>query len=179
MTTYISENYMDLVMYRILMIRHLSVCNFPMLLKMVLLTWVLLIVVDSSLQSIVIATSNDTSYGKQEMQQIQKEIIGVLTKIKEPEIGVSIMELELVDKVSISNGTVFVDLHLTSPFAPAQFGFKVAQDIRDSIYTLQEVSDVKVNVTNHFMAEAINKEVNESEPDFINGCKISLLCDNR
>ena len=161
------------------MIRHLSVCNFPMLLKMVLLTWVLLIVVDSSLQSIVIATSNDTSYGKQEIQQIQKEIIDVLTKIKEPEIGVSIMELELVDKVSISNGRAFVDLHLTSPFTPAQFGFKIAQDIRDSIATLQGVWDVEVNVTNHFMAEAINKEVNESEPDFSNGCKISLLCDNR
>jgi metal-sulfur cluster biosynthetic enzyme len=120
-----------------------------MLLKMVLLTWVLLIVVDSSLQSIVIATSNDNSYGKQEMQQIQKEIIDELTKIKEPETGVSIVELEL-DKVSISNGTVLVDLHLTSPFVPAQFGFKMAQDIRDSIYTLQGVQDVKVNVTNHF-----------------------------
>ncbi|HZA07521.1 MAG TPA: iron-sulfur cluster assembly protein [Nitrososphaeraceae archaeon] len=100
----------------------------------------------------------------QDIQQIRKQIFDELTKIVDPEIGVSIMELELIDKVDLDAGKVNVDLHLTSPFCPAVFGFKIAQDVRDNIYKLQGIQDVKVNVSNHFMAEAINKQVNESKP---------------
>lgn len=99
----------------------------------------------------------------QDLQQTRRLIFEELTKIVDPEIGVSIMELELIDKVDINNGKVCVDLHLTSPFCPAVFGFKIAQDVRDNIYNLQEIQDVKVNVSNHFMADAINKQVNESK----------------
>jgi metal-sulfur cluster biosynthetic enzyme len=100
----------------------------------------------------------------QDTQQVRKQIFDELTKIVDPEIGVSIMELELVDKVDLNDGKVNIDLHLTSPFCPAVFGFKIAQDVRDNIYKLQSIQDVKVNVSNHFMAEAINKQVNESQP---------------
>jgi metal-sulfur cluster biosynthetic enzyme len=100
----------------------------------------------------------------QDTQQIRKQIFDELTKVVDPEIGVSIMELELVDKVDLNDGKVNIDLHLTSPFCPAVFGFKIAQDVRDNIYKLDAIQDVKVNVSNHFMAEAINKQVNESKP---------------
>ncbi len=100
----------------------------------------------------------------QDTQQVRKQIFDELTKVVDPEIGVSIMELELVDKVDLNDGRVNIDLHLTSPFCPAVFGFKIAQDVRDNIYKLQSIQDVKVNVSNHFMAEAINKQVNESKP---------------
>src|ERR671931_1866153 len=99
----------------------------------------------------------------QDIQQARRLIFVELTKIVDPEIGVSIMELELVDKVDINTGKVNVDLHLTSPFCPAVFGFKIAQDVRDNIYKVSGIQDVKVNVSNHFMAEAINKQVNESK----------------
>ena len=97
------------------------------------------------------------------MQQTRRKIFDELTKVVDPEIGVSIMELELIDKVDIAEGKVNVDLHLTSPFCPAVFGFKIAQDVRDNIYKLSGISDVKVNVSNHFMADAINKQVNDSK----------------
>jgi metal-sulfur cluster biosynthetic enzyme len=100
----------------------------------------------------------------QDTQQVRKQIFDELTRIVDPEIGVSIMELELIDKVDLNDGKVNIDLHLTSPFCPAVFGFKIAQDVRDNIYKLQGIQDVKVNVSNHFMAEAINKQVNESKP---------------
>ncbi len=105
------------------------------------------------------------SYMSQEeqLQHTRRKIFDELTKIVDPEIGVSIMELELVDKVDINTGKVNVDLHLTSPFCPAVFGFKIAQDVRDNIYKLSGIDEVKVNVSNHFMADAINKQVNESK----------------
>ena len=99
----------------------------------------------------------------QEIQQLRKSTFDELTKIVDPEIGVSIMELELIDKVDIEEGKVKIDLHLTSPFCPAIFGFKIAQDIRDNVYKIQGVTESKVNVSNHFMADAINKQVNESK----------------
>ena len=97
------------------------------------------------------------------MQQTRRRIFDELTKIVDPEIGVSIMELELVDKVDIDSAKVKVDLHLTSPFCPAVFGFKIAQDVRDNIYKLPSINEVRVNVSNHFMADAINKQVNDSK----------------
>ena len=98
------------------------------------------------------------------MQQTRRLIFDELSKIVDPEIGVSIMELELIDKVDIEEKDVNVDLHLTSPFCPAVFGFKIAQDVRDNIYKIEGIENVKINVSNHFMAEAINKQVNESKP---------------
>ena len=103
------------------------------------------------------------SQEEQQIQQTRRKIFDELTRIVDPEIGVSIMELELVDKVDIISGKVNVDLHLTSPFCPAVFGFKIAQDVRDNIYKVGGINDVKVNVSNHFMADAINKQVNESK----------------
>jgi metal-sulfur cluster biosynthetic enzyme len=58
---------------------------------------------------------------------------------------------------------VDIDLHLTSPFCPAIFGFKIAQDVRDNVYKIQGIENVKVKVSNHFMADAITKQVNESK----------------
>jgi metal-sulfur cluster biosynthetic enzyme len=100
----------------------------------------------------------------QDIQQTRRLIFDELSRIVDPEIGVSIMELELVDKVDIKEKDVNVDLHLTSPFCPAVFGFKIAQDVRDNIYRIHGIENVKINVSNHFMAEAINKQVNESKP---------------
>ena len=100
----------------------------------------------------------------QDIQLTRRQIFDELTKIVDPEIGVSIMEFELVDKVDINKGNIDIDLHLTSPFCPAVFGFKIAQDVRDNVYRLPGIEEVKVNVSNHFMADAINKQVNESKP---------------
>lgn len=96
-----------------------------------------------------------------DLQEVRKKILDALTPIVDPEIGVSIMELNLVDNVDIQDGNVKIDLHLTSPFCPAVFGFKIAQDVHDNVGKIEGVKKVIVNVSNHFMAEAINKQVNE------------------
>src|SRR5207249_12267053 len=98
---------------------------------------------------------------EEQLQQTRRKIFDELTKIVNPDIGVSIMELELVDNVDINTGKVNVDLHLTTPFCPAVFGFKIAPDVRDNIYKVPGINEVKVNVTNHFMPAAINKQVTD------------------
>lgn len=98
-----------------------------------------------------------------DLQQIRRKIFDELTKIVDPEINVSIMELQLIDNIDITDGNVKVDLHLTSPFCPAVFGFKIAQDIKDNLEKIDGIKKCIVNVSNHFMAEAINKQVNEGK----------------
>ena len=98
----------------------------------------------------------------QELKQLRVKIFDELSAIVDPEINVSITELELIDEVDIQDGSVKIDLHLTSPFCPAVFGFKIRQDVHDNLLKIDGIDDVKVNVSNHFMAEQINNQVNNS-----------------
>ena len=99
---------------------------------------------------------------EQELKQMRVKIFDELSAIVDPEINTSITELELIDEVDIQGDKVKVDLHLTSPFCPAVFGFKICQDVHDNLLKIDGIDDVKVNVSNHFMAEQINNQVNNS-----------------
>jgi len=110
----------------------------------------------------VIYSINAFSDMSQNIKQMRVKIFDELSKIVDPEINTSIVELELIDEVDIKDSNVKVDLHLTSPFCPAVFGFKICQDVHDNLFNVDGVDDVKVNVSNHFMAEQINNQVNNS-----------------
>mgnify|MGYP001353490495 FL=1 len=105
---------------------------------------------------------NDLPVMAQDLKQVRGKIFDELSSIVDPEINVSITELELIDEVDIQDNNVKVDLHLTSPFCPAVFGFKICQDIHDNLLKIDGIDDVKINVSNHFMAEQINNQVNNS-----------------
>ena len=98
----------------------------------------------------------------QDVKQLRVKIFDELSQIVDPEINTTITDLELIDEVDINGSNVKVDLHLTSPFCPAVFGFKICQDIHDNLLKIDGVDDVHVNVSNHFMAEQINNQVNNS-----------------
>jgi len=98
----------------------------------------------------------------QELKQLRVKIFDELAAIVDPEINETITELELIDEVDIQDNGVKIDLHLTSPFCPAVFGFKICQDVHDNLLMIDGIDDVKVNVSNHFMAEQINNQVNNS-----------------
>lgn len=99
---------------------------------------------------------------EQDVRQLRVRIFDALSKIVDPEINTSITDLELIDEVDIQADNVKVDLHLTSPFCPTVFGFKICQDIHDNLLQIDGVRDVKVNVSNHIAAEMINNQVNSS-----------------
>jgi len=110
----------------------------------------------------VIYSIDALAFMSQDVKQLRVKIFDELSKIVDPEINVTITELELIDEVDISEKNVKVDLHLTSPFCPAVFGFKICQDIHDNLLSVDGIDDVKVNVSNHFMSEQINNQVNNS-----------------
>jgi metal-sulfur cluster biosynthetic enzyme len=94
------------------------------------------------------------------------QVVKELSQVVDPEVGVPITEMDLVDDIGIDEGTgiVSVGFHLTAPFCPPMFALEIAQDIKKRVSSLEGVKEVKVNMTGHFMAEEINRRVNTSAP---------------
>lgn len=99
-----------------------------------------------------------------EEHELRRKIYDELSKVVDPEIMVSIMDLDLVDDIKINNSCIEVGMHLTSPFCPPAFGFKIAFDAHNNLIKIDEIKDVKINLTGHYMAEAISNAVNSSQP---------------
>ncbi len=90
------------------------------------------------------------------------QVVKELAQVVDPEVGVPITEMDLVDEIGINEetGVVSVGFHLTAPFCPPMFALEIAQDIKKRVSQLEGVKEVRVNMTGHFMAEEINRRVN-------------------
>ena len=83
-----------------------------------------------------------------------------LAKVMDPELGRSIVELKLIDRLAVSGTDVEVDFHLTAPFCPPMFALKIANDIRARVLSVSGVTGAKVTLRGHYLADAVNKQVN-------------------
>ncbi|MGP8124866.1 MAG: iron-sulfur cluster assembly protein [Nitrososphaerales archaeon] len=92
-----------------------------------------------------------------DIREIQKQI----SKVVDPEIGMPIAEMNLIDKLDVKDGEVDVEYHATTQFCPPVFALKISQDIRDNLSQVKGVKNVKVVVTGHYFADAINRQVNK------------------
>ncbi len=90
-----------------------------------------------------------------------KEVQRQISKIVDPEIGMPIVEMNLIDKLDIKDGMVDVEYHATTQFCPPVFALKISQDIRDNLAQVKGVRSVNVVVTGHYFADAINRQVNK------------------
>ncbi len=93
-----------------------------------------------------------------DMKEIQRQ----LSKVVDPEIGMPIVEMNLIDKLDIKEGSVDVQYHATTPYCPPIFALKISQDIKNSIQQVKGVKDVRVIVTGHYLSDAVNKQVNKA-----------------
>lgn len=91
-----------------------------------------------------------------------KEIQKTISKVIDPEIGMPIVEMNLIDRLDIKEGTVDVEYHATTQYCPPVFALKISQDIKDNIMQVKGVKSVKVMVTGHYFADAINRQVNKT-----------------
>ena len=92
-------------------------------------------------------------------QQVKNE----LAKVVDPEIGVPITEMNLVDEIDISKDSeVTIKYHLTMPFCPPVFALAIGQDIKRRVSSIQGVTKVTAILSNHQMADEINKRINGS-----------------
>jgi len=84
-----------------------------------------------------------------------------LEKVVDPEIGLPITEMHLVDEISIQeNGELFIKYHLTAPFCPPIFAEDIGMNIRTLTSKLEGVNKVTVVLHGHALANEINQRVN-------------------
>lgn len=91
------------------------------------------------------------------VEAVEKE----LEKVVDPEIGLPITEMHLVDEISIQdNGEIFIKYHLTAPFCPPIFAEDIGMNIRNLTSKLDGVKKVTVVLHGHALANEINQRVN-------------------
>lgn len=97
------------------------------------------------------------------MSQVEQSAIdAAMSKIIDPELGRPITDLKLIDKVAVNGGSVELEFHLTAPFCPPVFALKIAADIKAGVLAVPGVKDAKVTLRGHYLAEAVNKQVNKA-----------------
>ena len=96
------------------------------------------------------------------MSQVdQSAIDSAMSRIIDPELGRSITDLKLIDKTAVNGGSVELEFHLTAPFCPPVFALKIAADIKAGLLSVPGVTDAKVTLRGHYLADAVNKQVNK------------------
>lgn len=81
-----------------------------------------------------------------------------LGHVMDPELGVPVTEMGLIDAVEIDEGTVEVGFHLTMPFCPDEFVRVMARDIQERVSALPGVREVRVTIAGHVHADELNRE---------------------
>ena len=96
------------------------------------------------------------------MSQVEEAAIQTaMSKIMDPELGRPITDLKLIDKLTINTGAVDLEFHLTAPFCPPIFALKIASDIKAGLLSVPGVTEAKVTLRGHYLADAVNKQVNK------------------
>lgn len=89
----------------------------------------------------------------------KKAVMKGLEKVIDPEIGIPITKMKLIDDVKIDGDKVLVEFHLTIPHCPMAMG--IANDIKSVVSKIKGVKSVEVKLRDHHMAEQVNREVNK------------------
>jgi metal-sulfur cluster biosynthetic enzyme len=98
-------------------------------------------------------------------EQMSNEIWEKLNYVVDPEVGVPIVELNVVEKVDISEGgEVYVQLRMTTPVCPAILAYQMAADVKNAVESVEGVKKVTINLREHYMADAINEQINNPDP---------------
>lgn len=95
------------------------------------------------------------------MKLSKKIVMKRLEKVIDPELGIPVTEMKLIDDIKIKDGNVAVEFHLTMPFCPPMFALKIAGDIRDVVKKIKGVKSVRIKLKSHYMADYINKRINK------------------
>ena len=113
-------------------------------------------------REVVFYIGNGSSRFEMAVEQVDvKEVQREISKIVDPEIGMPIVEMNLIDKLDIKEGEIDVEYHATTQFCPPVFALKISQDLKDNLMRVKGVKNVKVMVTGHYFADAINRQVNK------------------
>jgi metal-sulfur cluster biosynthetic enzyme len=84
-----------------------------------------------------------------------------LDGVTDPELDRSIVELDYIKSIDIDDNEVAVRFTLPTAWCSPTFAWMMAEDARNAVSSLDNVSDVTIELLDHMHAEEINHGVNE------------------
>jgi len=91
----------------------------------------------------------------------EREIYERLKEVRDPELGFSIVEANLVDEVNVEGDKARIKFHLTMPFCPMPFALQIGREIKRRASGVAGIKEVEVRVQKHVKEEEINKTLRE------------------
>jgi metal-sulfur cluster biosynthetic enzyme len=92
-------------------------------------------------------------------KEIEAKVMDALKNVMDPETGMSMVDMQLINKVQETDGFVDVEFIPSSPMCP--IAFYLAEEIKKAVLKVDGVKKAKVSCKGHMMDEQINKAVNE------------------
>ncbi len=92
----------------------------------------------------------------------EREIYERLREVRDPELGFSIVEANLVDEVNVEGDKARIKFHLTMPFCPLPFALQIGREIKRRASEVPGIKEVEVRVQKHVKEEEINKILRET-----------------
>jgi len=87
-----------------------------------------------------------------------------LRDVMDPEIGASIVDMGLIDEISVEGDEARVVYHLTIPMCPAPMALYIGNMVKKKLLKVEGVNKRVVRVTDHYFKDQINKILAEDEP---------------
>jgi Mrp family chromosome partitioning ATPase len=101
----------------------------------------------------------------------EKDVIGALSKVMDPELNRSLVDLGMVRNIRVKDGRVSLDLALTTLACPLKD--RISQEAREAVLALEDVERVEVNLTEMSSQEKerITSESGEHLSEHLNNIK--------
>ena len=93
-------------------------------------------------------------------EEIEKKIREKLREAKDPEVGLSVVDLGLIDEVRYDNGVAKITSHPTTPFCPSTLSVQIGVDIYLKASEVKEVKKVVVRIKDHAYEKQVNELIN-------------------
>ena len=75
----------------------------------------------------------------------KEDVIEVLKKVDDPEIGIDVWTLELIYNVDVVGNNIKIKMTFTTPMCP--YGPMLVEEIKARVLDIKDVKDVDVEVT--------------------------------
>lgn len=98
---------------------------------------------------------------RKDMSEKEKAILKRLDEVVDPEIGLPVTLMGLIDDVKVEGRKARVTYHLSAPFCPPVFALRIGEGIIEKVLEESGIEEVEVVVQRHVYADIINAKLKE------------------
>jgi len=95
------------------------------------------------------------------LNEKEQQLYGELKEVMDPETGTSVVDMGLIDEISVKGDEGRVSYHLTMPMCPPPMALYIGSMIKKKLFKMEGLKKREVVVTDHYFKDQINKALAE------------------